>query len=91
MTRDALSDVLTERIFSTMMGELCVTGLIKIAENVAEAFGKRVNEDGTIDENVDFSNIKEEVINENELDSMMYGSSFNAVSYEPATQSETQD
>ena len=40
VTGDALSDTLTERVFTTLIGELCITGVIKIVEGISDKFGK---------------------------------------------------
>lgn len=91
MTGEPLSEVLTEKVFQCFLGELGVTGMLKIAENVVEAFGKRMSEDGKLDDNISQYEIKEEILNDSEIDAMMYGTSYNVSNYEPATQSERQD
>jgi hypothetical protein len=64
VTGDALSDTLTERVFTTLIGELCITGLIKIVENVIEKFKK---DGGEIEESTEpfvYDNFSDE-FNEN--------------------------
>lgn len=41
VTGDVLSDTLTERVFTTLIGELCITGVLKIFEGVSDRFGKK--------------------------------------------------
>ena len=36
---------MTERVFTTLIGELCITGVIKIVEGISDKFGKSDTED----------------------------------------------
>ena len=38
ITGEGLNDTLTERVFTCLIGELCITGVLKIVENVIEKF-----------------------------------------------------
>lgn len=45
ITGNGLNDTLTERVFTCLIGELCITGVLKIVENVVDKFKKDENED----------------------------------------------
>lgn len=92
VTREPLSEVLTDKVFSCILGELGVTGMLKIAESVAEVIQRR-NSDTTKTDNL-VEEVMEELSEEEILGSMGANSSM-YIPYdsrnESATVSETQD
>ena len=91
VTGNILSEVLTSHIFTCILGELGVTGMLKIAENIAEVIQKKNNGDIKTD------NLVEEVMEEINTDEYLGGMPsssyvpFNSSMSEPATISERQD
>lgn len=47
ITGDGLNDTLTERVFTCLIGELCITGVLKISENILD---KKKSDDENDDE-----------------------------------------
>lgn len=47
-----LSDTLTDRVFTCLIGELCITGLLKITSNVLEALKHNKGYNGNGSENI---------------------------------------
>lgn len=89
-TGDVLSEVLTSHVFSCILGELGVTGMLKIAENIAEVIQKRNTKEEKTETFV------EEVMNEINPEGYIGSSPSSYVSFdssmsEPATTSERQD
>lgn len=90
-TGDVLSEVLTSHVFSCILGELGVTGMLKIAENIAEVIQKRNTKEEKTETFVE--DVMNEINPEGYIGGMPSSSyvSFDSSMSEPATTSERQD